>query len=184
MNKQKYAINFEDSRTPTEIACKSLSVESIEALLQEKLDNIWLYAHYDIPALHAVHSHVCTSEQIPYGEVTKNVLENKKFPQIELVVSATKVVKIPQPQGYNSGQIMGNLIFRDKVTGKFHALNDWTLIKFEEVLGKDRYYEFTLNRLFSKLRRTAKVKSTDNLLQTVLFHEIYEALSKARGLSR
>jgi len=182
MAEQKYSINHEDPMVPTEFACKSLTKEAIEGLLQEKFDNMYLYMHYDIAAQSIAHSHVYTGEQVPYGEITKNALE-RKLPQIELVVSATKVIEMPQPQGYKSGQIVGNIIFRDKITGKFHALNDWTNLKFEGVLCRGSY-GFTLNTLFSKLRQTAKVKSNDNLLQTVLFHEIYKALSKARGLAR
>lgn len=96
---------------------------------------------------------------------------------------------IPKPQGAYSGQYMGNLIFRDKITGKFHALNDWAYLKFEDMLlthtgnGAD-LDKYSLLTMFSKLRKTARVKSDDKLMQTVLFHKIYEALSQARGLSR
>ncbi len=181
MVEQKY--NADAPGTPTELACKSLNQGTIETLLREKFDNMYLYAHYDIFAQNDTHSHVYTGEQVPFGQITKNALE-RKLPQIDLVISAIKVIKIHHPKGYNSGQVMGNLIFRDKITGKFHGLNNWTNLKYEDVLCDFSHESAFLNTIFSKLRQTAKVKSDDKLLQTVLFHEIYAALSKARVLSR
>lgn len=186
--KDKNIVTAPDASVPTEIAAKSLTQADIENLLQEKFDNMYLYTHYDIFGETNLHPRICIGESFLYGQTAKNSLE-RKMPQIELVVSATKVIKIQKPEGSYSGQYMGNLIFRDKITGKFHALNDWTYLKFEDTLlthtgnGAD-LDKYSLLTLFSQLSKTARVKSDDKLMQTVLFHKIYEALSQARGLSR
>lgn len=186
--KDKNIVTAPDASVPTEIAAKSLTQADIENLLQEKFDNMYLYTHYDIFGENNLHPRICIGESFLYGQAAKNSLE-RKMPQIELVVSATKVIKIHKPEGCYSGQYMGNLIFRDKITGKFHALNDWTNLKFEDTLlthngnGAD-LDKYSLLTMFSKLRKTARVKSDDKLMQTVLFHKIYEALSQARELSR
>ncbi len=189
MTEQIY--NPEDPRTPTEIACKSLTKEAIEDMLHEKINDVYLYMHYDVSA--DLGKNVPADNQIAYqqetdvsqisGRATKSILENK-MPQIDLTISATKVIQTQQASGINSHQILGNIIFRDKITGKFHALNDWVSLEFDNASYIKPSYAAAFNKLFSKLRRAGKVKSDDKLMQTVIGYKIYEALSKARGLSR
>lgn len=181
--KMKVGVKPTIPAVPVEIACKGLNQRGIESLFQEEFDNMYLYTHYDIFSETNLPANVYTGDQVAYSQVTKNALEHK-MPQIELVVSAAKVVEIMYVPGVKTVRLLGNIIFRDKITGYFGALNNWVELESDNASYIKPSYMSAFNKLFSQLRRTAEIKSDDKLMQTVFFHEIYAVLSKARSLSR
>ena len=184
MSEQKYIVTPKDPTTPTAIACRHMGFREIESLMNEKCDNMYLYIHYDMTDESANQMAFQTTQEtrgcLISGQETKNILE-RKIPQIDLVACAARAIEIPTTSRIKGHQIVGNVIFRDKITGKFHALNNWINLAFEPVSCVKPSYTAAMNRMFSQLRRTAKVKSDNKLMQTVLLHKIYESLNKVRG---
>lgn len=132
------------TKTPTSIeeACKTLTDKQIEKLLHEKVSNMCIYAHYDLTEHKAgLLSPHYNGQKVEFladnaePKMIKSALE-ARIHEIKLVATAVKTIQRADFSGHNgysfmpvydrrSPLICGNIIFRNRHTGKFHAMNAW-----------------------------------------------------------
>ena len=133
-----------------EQACLNLTDTQIESLLSENVKNMHFAAHYkladrpmgwDTKAPHGYNGYnpfrrIYLDDLTYVADFMKSNLEHLLYPPIKLVLTAVKTIDFAHFAGHGSpvenskyskkaSCVVGNMIFYDTRSGKFHALPQW-----------------------------------------------------------
>lgn len=182
--------NKEFRTTSAKQACARMTDKNIEDLLNEKINNLHFYAHYDLAQHKAGLNNVfyngyiahCDENAVILHKTMKQELD-ARVPDFELLVHAVKTVKYEQypvkngtfaeapVYAPNSRYVVGNIIFRDTESGQIRTLDRW--IGVHEFPGA----EFAAER--------GATTFADCAAGAMLFrHALLQEIQRKRGLIR